>query len=154
MKQGSAVAYIPMSWYCRFTTFTSPGPIDTYCSLCEHGAIGAGDRRTAEASHVPIPLEVFNQLRAQFSGGPPILSLDPCPKCLDWIAAYNNRKQREYEVIQQYDSRDMGEGDCWYLIDNQWVKRWKSYVRSADAQSVDAIRAPGPVTNARLLESG
>jgi hypothetical protein len=145
------IVYIPMAWYCRFTTFTTPGPIDTYASLCEHGAI-AGDRKTAEASHVPIPLEVFNRLHAQFSGGQPIRSLEPCSKCWDWILAYNHRKHIEYDIIQQYDSRDMGEGACWYLVDNRWVTRWKKYVRSPDAQNIDSMCAPGPVTNARLLE--
>jgi len=151
---GKDVVYLPMSWYCRFTTFTSPGPLNTYESLCEHRAIGAANRRIAEASHVPIPVEVFQQLLAQYGGGPPIYSLDPCPKCLDWIAAYNARKQREFDVIQQYDSRDMGEGDCWYLVDNLWVKRWKRYVRSPDAQDVDSMCFPGPVANDRLLEGG
>ena len=53
--------------YCRFTTFTSPGPLNTYESLCEHRAIGAANRRIAEASHVPIPVEVRNHPKSRFA---------------------------------------------------------------------------------------
>lgn len=81
-----------------------------------------------------------------------IRSLELCPKSQRHLKAYNERKQAEYALVQNYDTKDTGDGKYWYLVDAVWVNNWKRYVRSEMVTDIRDMEAPGPVTNSRLFE--
>mmetsp|Transcript_19 Transcript_19/g.50 ORF Transcript_19/g.50 Transcript_19/m.50 type:complete len:216 (-) Transcript_19:121-768(-) len=51
--------------------------------------------------------------------------------------------EAELEFVNKHDHH---EGTVWYLVEAQWLKRWKAYVTKKGA-------VPGPISNAKLLDA-
>jgi len=61
------------------------------------------------------------------------------------------RKTVEYSMVTKYDTKDTGDGQYWYLLDVDWVARWKKYVKSDNVRDVADMIHPGRIENERLL---
>ena len=46
-------------------------------------------------------------------------------------------------MVTKYDTKDTGDGQYWYLLDVDWVARWKKYVKSEDVRDVADMIHPG-----------
>jgi len=71
-----------------------------------------------------------------------------------YIYAYKQKKQMEYDISCKYDTKHVSEGERWYLLDAEWVRRWKEYVLQANDDVIDVtdIQSPGPIPNSHLLQ--
>jgi len=147
------VAFVSRRWYVRFTTMCQPGPIDNYLHVCPHRKLGAIDDSWCQQNFVPVSADLCAALIHEFGGGPVLSRLEKCTKCCDWIVAYNKRKEVEFELINKYDTKELGGkvGDHWYLVHNAWVNNWKRYVRSPKAVHIHHIKGPGKISNDRLF---
>lgn len=146
------VAFVSKHWYVRLTTMSEPGPLDNKEYLCPHGQLGYSSAELASEPFFPISKQLSKSLIGIYGGGPEITSLDNCKKCQIRIAAYNLRKQAEYEMVTRYDTKDTGDGQGWYLVNAEWVNNWKRYVKGKPVSNFWEMCAPGPITNDRLFE--
>ena len=119
------VCFISKRWYIRARTMSSPGPLDTFAFLTPHGLVGCKDPYALVHKFIPIQEPQLNGLLDKYGGGPKLCFVDTCQLSLKWIEAYNERKRVEFELISRYDTKDVGDGDFWYLVDGDWVARWK-----------------------------
>ncbi len=104
---------------------------------------------TFSKQFIPIGEEVFFPLQQKYGGGPRLKTVRICDKSLAHIEAYNRRKQLEYELVMRYDTKDVGDGQFWYLVDAVWVNQWKRYVKSEPVTDVQDMVCPLKVTNFR-----
>jgi ubiquitin carboxyl-terminal hydrolase 20/33 len=146
------VVFVTKHWYVRLTTMSNPGPIDNFEYLCPHQLLGSYSSEMAAEPFIPISRSLFQSLRQKYGGGPPIHSLEICPKCQTHLRAYNERKQAEFDLVSKYDTKDKGDGKGWYLVDALWVNKWKRYVRAEHVTDIRDMCAPGSITNDRLFD--
>lgn len=146
------VVFVTKHWYVRLTTMSNPGPIDNFEYLCPHQRLGSYSSDMAAEPFIPISRSLFQSLQQKYHGGPPINSLEICPKCQTHLRAYNERKQAEFDLVSKYDTKDKGDGKGWYLVDALWVNKWKCYVRAEHATDIRDMCPPGPITNDRLFD--
>jgi len=114
--------------------------------------LGSYSSDMAAEPFIPISRSLFQSLQQKYHGGPPINSLEICPKCQTHLRAYNERKQAEFDLVSKYDTKDKGDGKGWYLVDALWVNKWKCYVRAEHATDIRDMCPPGPITNDRLFD--
>jgi len=149
------VCYISNEWYQRLQTSSLKTSIDNYLFLCPHGKIGITDD-VIQNKFIPISKQVYRQLVEQYGGGPMIESVsveDKCKACSAHLKAYNKRKRLEYEMVQKYDTRDTSDGKYWYLVDAQWVAKWKKYVdQGTKIYDMKEMQAPGQISFERILD--
>eukprot|EP00929_Paragymnodinium_shiwhaense_P033614 TRINITY_DN18429_c0_g1_i1.p1 TRINITY_DN18429_c0_g1~~TRINITY_DN18429_c0_g1_i1.p1 ORF type:complete len:924 (+),score=193.05 TRINITY_DN18429_c0_g1_i1:152-2923(+) len=145
------IVFVSKHWYVRMTSMSSPGPVDNFEYLCQHGMLGSHSAELAAEPFMPISRALFKSLVQKYGGGPVISCLDVCPKCQTYIRAYNDRKQAEFDLVSKYDTKDTGDGKHWYLVDALWVNNWKRYVRAEHVTDIRDMCAPGPITNRRLF---
>jgi len=131
---------------------SNPGPIDNFSFLSPFGAVGCKREDDLFHKFIPIPETCFNSLQARFGGGPKLTRVIICQKSICYIDAYNSRKTRELDLITHYDTKDTGVGKYWYLVDADWVNRWKKYVKDGDVEDVRDMISPYKITNYRLFE--
>eukprot|EP00913_Durusdinium_trenchii_P036061 g33743.t1 len=105
------VAFVSKHWYVRLTTMSEPGPLDNKEYLCPHGQLGYSSAELASEPFFPISKQLSKSLIGIYGGGPEITSLDNCKKCQIRIAAYNLRKQAEYEMVTRYDTKE----NSWWM---------------------------------------
>jgi len=146
------MAFVSKHWYVRLTTMSRPGPLDNKEYLGPHGKLGYSSEEFASEAFLPISRSLSKNLISIYGGGPEITSLENCPLCQRHISAYNLRRAKEYELVQAYDTKDTGDGQCWYLVDTGWVEEWKKYVKSEPITAYWDMCGPGPVRNERLFE--
>lgn len=146
------IVFVSKHWYVRLTTMSDPGPLDNYLYLCPHQLLGSQSSELAAEPFIPISRNLWQSLVRKYGGGPEIKSLELCTRCQTYLRAYNERKQAELDLVTKYDTKDTGDGSHWYLVDNQWVNKWKRYVRADQATDISDVSPPGPVTNDRLFD--
>jgi len=147
------VAYVSKHWYVRLTTMSQPGPLDNHMYLCPHKVLGCSSLEVAREPFVQISRGLWRELVQKFGGGPELNSLELCTKCQVHVAAYIARKRVESDLVTKFDTKDKGDGQYWYLLDAQWVNKWRLYTRAEPLTNIRSICHPGPITNSRLLDN-
>ncbi|EER20521.1 conserved hypothetical protein [Perkinsus marinus ATCC 50983] len=147
--------YVPRQWTIRLQYMSHPGPINTFTMICPDKCVSDVEKEDAEQRYVPVPLEFGRKLKTLYGGGPLLSSLDPCEKCSYYVKAYLRRRATEQALVGKYDTKDIKDGEYWYMVDAVWVNKWKSYIKKAhlDGPSLaDTSDDPGPIDNSRLVE--
>ncbi|CEL93480.1 unnamed protein product [Vitrella brassicaformis CCMP3155] len=155
-----SIVYVPQRWYQRLMTMSNPGPIEMNGLLCPHGRVATVRPAHAQMMWRPMGHQLYHRLVTMY-GGPAteINDLSPCDTCIQFVDLLLDRRQQEYQLICEHDSRDTGQGNYWYLVENKWVDRWKAYIRGEQQRTrgfdsvVQALNTlPGAVDNTDLLE--
>lgn len=147
------IVFVPKHWYVRLTTMSHPGPLDNCTHLCPHRRLGS---EMVTEPFTAISRVFWDQLVPKYGGGPSVEALETCTHCRAYLHAYNERKQAERKLINQYDTSALGgdQGDYWYLIDATWVNKWRRYMSDDHVADIAEAFVPGPVRNDRLFENG
>ncbi|KAF4684302.1 Ubiquitin carboxyl-terminal hydrolase 20 [Perkinsus olseni] len=149
------MVYIPRQWAVKLQYMSHPGPISTYTMVCPDKCVSEVEKEDAEQRYIPVPLEFGKKLKTLYGGGPLLSSLEPCEKCSNYVKAYLRRRAAEQALVTKYDTKDIKDGEYWYMVDAVWVNNWKSYIKKAhlDGPSLaDTSDDPGPIDNSRLVE--
>jgi hypothetical protein len=72
---------------------------------------------------------VYHSLQRRFGGGPLLKQVKVCEKTKAHVDAYNVRKQAELQLVEQYDTKDTGTGQYWYLVDADEVEPYRGSTR-------------------------
>ncbi|KAF4672932.1 Ubiquitin carboxyl-terminal hydrolase 20 [Perkinsus chesapeaki] len=148
------MVYVPRQWSVKLRYMSHPGPISTYTMVCPHKCVTEVDKEDAEERYIRIPLEFGKRFKTLYGGGPLLSTLEPCGKCSAYVRAYLNRRAEEQRLVTKYDTKEIGDGEYWCMVDAVWVNRWKSYIKKSylDGPSLaDTSDDPGPIDNSRLV---
>eukprot|EP00397_Hematodinium_sp_SG-2012_P008846 GEMP01008915.1.p1 GENE.GEMP01008915.1~~GEMP01008915.1.p1 ORF type:complete len:960 (+),score=182.31 GEMP01008915.1:144-3023(+) len=148
-----SVCYVPLTWFVRFQTMSRAGPIDNFLHRCPHSFVTVIDKEIAVKRFIPMSVAMYEEMTKTYGGGPRIRTLEPCERCIRHVAAYNQRKQMEFDLVSKYDANQAYES-CWIMLDFLWVDKWKKYVRAEPVNDVDHLILLGNIDNSRLMQDG
>eukprot|EP00744_Colponema_vietnamica_P003292 GILI01005069.1.p1 GENE.GILI01005069.1~~GILI01005069.1.p1 ORF type:complete len:360 (+),score=84.33 GILI01005069.1:127-1080(+) len=142
--------YISQTWYNRFLTLVHPGPITNEELLCEHGR----PREDSSGKVVAVSEETWNALVAKFGGGPVVQDTNTCERCKQEAAYLEERRTLEKQMIVKYDNSTTEPGKYWYIIDAEWLKKWRCFVhrQGSSKNSIKGPPPPPPINNRCLLD--
>lgn len=63
-----------------------------------------------------------------------------------FLSDYVEFHSLELSLIQELDRCELKPGECWYLMDSDWLNKWSSYVNEDG-------NPPGPVSSKSLVDS-
>ena len=154
----SAKVYLPTAWIRRFKFRASPGAIQVPKDLiCPHSKIGVLTEVKATRSFKEVNRDLAEQLRLQYGGDKGLEKIEMCEECKQLIEADNKRRTLEGELVPDYDTRELPDGEsAWYLVSQAWVVKWKRYIDSEPSETIGQMLSNncGPVDNEVIAKGG
>ena len=135
--------YVTKEWWVRFQSSVRPGHISNGDVLCEHGNVHIRHSTDIEQLVVALPKHIYDSLVNRFSGGPDLLSLQPCALC----KALAERKKNELETFNRLfgEMSTCEEESVVYHLSMSWYDSWYAFVTDK------TLNLPGAIDNTDLL---
>ena len=148
--------HVPTSWLNRLNTLSAPGEISLPKHLiCPHMRVG---RLEKDDLFIVLPEELVNDLASKYGVCEELVNFwksgenEKCGKCCDYIIADNKRRVLELALVTEHDSREVNDGNSWYLVDQDWIIKWKRYIDAQPSETLAQVIALkcGPIDNSKL----
>lgn len=147
---------VPISrlWVHKWKYSDSPGPVSNFDFLCDHGYVNCNIPAEADIKklYYLVKNEFFQQLVSTYDSDhapAAVFPLRRCQLCIERIKqeAQMLQERREFEAqrVRELDTKEIGEGEYWYLMEASWLGSWIKFKR-------DNGPLPDPISNHLLLE--